>query len=104
MTTNSEGRQATCRATSGTTHHVDGDWMAYFESFGITTGTFNERMLTFCNRGLGATWDVAAWDEVLWDGTGEEGNYTNINDAMCAFAESNGMSGKGSMFSSLGSF
>ena len=61
-------------------------------------------MLTFCNSGLGATWAVAAWDEVLWDGTGEEGKYPNINDAMCAFAESNGMSGKGYMFSSLGSF
>jgi hypothetical protein len=104
MTTNSEARQASCRVTSGTTHNVNGDWLAFFASFGITTGTFNERMLEFCNQALGATWDVAEWDEVLWDGTGAGGNYTNINEAMAGFAKSNGITGNGSLFSSLGTF
>ena len=102
MTTNSEARQASCRTTSGTAYNVDGDWMAMCTSMGITTGTINERLLQFYNAALGATWDVAAWDEVAWDGGG--GDYTNINEAAAAFAESNGITGNGSMFSSLGSF
>jgi hypothetical protein len=59
-------------------------------------------MMLYFNAALGATWGVAAWDEVLWDGAG--GDYTNINEAAAAFAESNGITGPGSMFSSLGSF
>jgi hypothetical protein len=102
MTTNSEARQASCRTTSGTAYNVDGDWMAMCTAMGITTGTINERLLQFYNAALGATWDVAAWDEVAWDGGG--GDYTNINEAAAAFAESNGITGNGSMFSSLGSF
>ena len=102
MTTNSEARQASCRTTSGTAYNVDGDWMAMCTAMGITTGTMNERLLQFYNAALGATWDVAAWDEVAWDGGG--GDYTNINEAAAAFAESNGITGNGSMFSSLGSF
>ena len=102
MTTNSEARQASCRTTSGTVYNVDGDWMAMCTAMGITTGTINERLLQFYNAALGATWDVAAWDEVAWDGGG--GDYTNINEAAAAFAESNGITGNGSMFSSLGSF
>ena len=102
MTTNSEARQASCRTTSGTAYNVDGDWMAMCTAMGITTGTINERLLQVYNAALGATWDVAAWDEVAWDGGG--GDYTNINEAAAAFAESNGITGNGSMFSSLGSF
>ena len=102
MTTNSEARQASCRTTSGTAYNVDGDWMAMCTAMGITTGTMNERLLQFYNAALGATWEVADWDEVAWDGGG--GDYTNINEAAAAFAESNGITGNGSMFSSLGSF
>jgi hypothetical protein len=102
MTTNPEARQASCRATSGTAYTVDGDWLAMCDSMGIAAGTANERLLAFYNASLGASWDVAAWDEVEWDGAG--GNHTNINEAAAAFAESNGVTGNGSMFSSLGSF
>ena len=102
MTTNSEARQASCRATSGTALNVNGDWLAMCDAMGITTGTINERMMKFCNATLGATWDMASWDEVAWDGT--DGNMTNINEAMAKFAESNGVTGNGGMFSSMGSF
>ena len=102
MTTNSEARQASCRTTSGTAFNVNGDWLAMCDAMGITTGTLNERMMKFCNATLGATWDMAPWDEVAWDGT--DGNHTNINEAAAAFAESNGITGNGSMFSSLGTF
>ena len=69
---------------------------------GFTVGTINERLMNYFNAALGATWGVAAWDEVSWDG--DDGNHTNINEAAAAFAESNGITGPGSMFSSLGSF
>jgi hypothetical protein len=78
MTTNPEARQASCRATSGTAYTVDGDWLAMCDSMGIAAGTANERLLAFYNASLGASWDVAAWDEVEWDGAG--GNHTNINE------------------------
>ena len=102
MTTNQEAPQATCRAETGKSLTVNGDWLAMADANGFTTGTINERLLQFYNAALGATWDVAAWDEVAWDGT--DGNHTNINEAAAAFAESNGITGNGSMFSSLGSF
>jgi hypothetical protein len=102
VTTNSEARQATCRNATGKALTVDGDWLAMADANGFTTGTINERMMLYFNAALGATWGVAAWDEVLWDGAG--GDYTNINEAAAAFAESNGITGPGSMFSSLGSF
>ena len=69
---------------------------------GFTTGTINERMMMYFNAALGATWGVAAWDEVAWDGA--DGNHTNINEAAAAFGESNGITGPGSLFSQLGSF
>lgn len=102
MTTNQEARQASCRATSGTALTVDGDWLAVAASAGFDTGTINERLLMYFNAALGASWDVAAWDEVAWDGA--DGNHTNINEAAAAFGESNGITGNGSMFSSMGSF
>ena len=101
MSTNQEARQATCRATASSTLTVDGDWMAMCDAVGIT-GTINERLLKYFNGSLGATWDMASWDEVAWDGT--DGNLTNINEAMAKFAESNGITGNGGMFSSMGSF
>ena len=102
MTTNQGDRQATCRAAAGSALTVDGDWLAMCDASGITTGTINERMLKYFNAALGATWDVAAWDEILWDGA--DGNHTNINEAAAAFGESNGITGPGSLFSQLGSF
>ena len=102
MTTNQEARQATCRTATGTALDVNGDWLAMAADNGFTTGTINERLMNYFNAALGATWGVAAWDEVLWDGAG--GDYTNINEAAAAFGESNGVTGNGSMFSSLGSF
>ena len=102
MTTNQEARQAACRSATGKALTVDGDWLAMADANGFTTGTINERMMQYFNAALGATWGVAAWDEVLWDGAG--GDYTNINEAAAAFGESNGITGPGSMFSSLGSF
>ncbi len=102
MTTNSEARQATCRAETGKSLTVNGDWLAMADANGFTTGTINERMMQYFNAALGATWGVAAWDEIAWDGAG--GNHTNINEAAAAFGESNGVTGNGSLFSSLGSF
>jgi hypothetical protein len=102
VTTNSEARQATCRNATGKALTVDGDWLAMADANGFTTGTINERMMLYFNAALGATWGVAAWDEIAWDGA--DGGHTNINEAAAAFAESNGITGPGSMFSSLGSF
>lgn len=102
MTTNQEARQQTCRTATGKALTVDGDWLAMADANGFTTGTINERLLLYFNAALGATWGVAAWDEVEWGGTG--GNHTNINEAAAAFGESNGITGPGSMFSQLGSF
>ena len=102
MTTNQEARQQTCRTATGKALTVDGDWLAMADANGFTTGTINERMMMYFNAALGATWGVAAWDEVAWDGA--DGNHTNINEAAAAFGESNGITGNGSMFSSLGSF
>ena len=102
MSTNQEARQATCRAATGTALTVDGDWLAMADANGFTTGTINERMMLYFNAALGATWGVAAWDEVAWDGA--DGDHTNINEAAAAFGESNGITGPGSMFSQLGSF
>ena len=102
MTTNSEARQATCRNATGKALTVAGDWLAMADANGFTTGTINERMMLYFNAALGATWGVAAWDEIAWDGA--DGNHTNINEAAAAFGESNGITGPGSMFSQLGSF
>ena len=102
MRTNQEARQASCRASSGTTLTVDGDWLAVAASAGFETGTINERLLGYFNAALGSSWDTSAWDEVLWDGG--SGDYTNINEAAAAFAESNGITGPGSMWSQMGSF
>jgi hypothetical protein len=102
MTTNQGARQATCRTAAGSALTVDGDWLAMCDANGMTTGTINERMLKYFNAALGATWGVAAWDEVAWDGA--DGNHTNINEAAAAFGESNGITGPGSLFSQLGSF
>lgn len=47
--------QAAIRASTGTAHPIMGDWMALFAAAGITTGTFNERMLAWLNAQLSAS-------------------------------------------------
>jgi len=69
---NQEKRQQSVRASTGTAYSYEGDWMALFESAGITSGVFTERMLAWINAQLSSA-------------------YTNINDAMRAFAVSQGV-------------
>jgi len=69
---NQEKRQQSVRASTGTAYSYEGDWMALFGSAGITSGTFNDRMLAWINAQLSSA-------------------YTNINDAMRAFAVSQGV-------------
>lgn len=74
-------RQASVRAVSGAALDYNGDWNAMFNTLGIPSGTFNERMLAYIAVKLGAT-------------------YTNLNEAMNALAAANGAVN----FSSLGTF
>ena len=69
---NQEKRQQSVRASTGTAYSYEGDWMALFGAAGITSGVFNERMLAWINAQLSSA-------------------YTNINDAMRAFAVSQGV-------------
>lgn len=64
-------RQASVRASTGTAYHYEGDWIALFDAAGIASGFFNERMLAWINAQLSTA-------------------YTNVNDAMQAFAEDQG--------------
>lgn len=64
-------RQASVRASTGTAYHYEGDWIALFDAAGITSGFFNERLLAWINVQLSTA-------------------YTNVNDAMRAFAVSQG--------------
>ena len=75
MSTNQELRQKTCRDSAGTSYNVNGDWLAIASDAGFSTGTFNERLLNYYNAPLGATWGVAAWDEVAWGGAAGEVTY-----------------------------
>ncbi len=47
--------QAAIRVVTGTTHTLNGDWLALFAAAGFTTGSFNERMLAYLNNALGAS-------------------------------------------------
>jgi hypothetical protein len=47
--------QASIRASTGTAHPLQGDWLALFVAAGITTGSFNERMLRWLNAQLSAS-------------------------------------------------
>ena len=76
--TNQGDRQASVRAVTGTTWDYNGDWHALFDTAGIASGTFNERMIAWINGYLGAS-------------------YTNINDAMQAFAVDQGFNDWDSM-------
>ena len=66
---NQEKRQQSVRGVTGTAYAYNDDWMALFAVDGITSGTFDDRMLAWCNSKLGAS-------------------YTNTNDAMKAYAVS----------------
>jgi len=70
---NQERRQQSVRAVTGTAYAYEGDWHALFDQDGIPPGFFNERMLAWINATL-------------------SGSYTNINDAMRAFAIDQGYS------------
>jgi hypothetical protein len=52
---NQSDLQAAIRAITSTTHTVEGDWLALFALAGITTGTFNERLLAWINGQLAAS-------------------------------------------------
>jgi hypothetical protein len=70
---NQEKRQQSVRASTGTAYSYEGDWMALFDSDGIASGVFTERMLAWINLQLSSA-------------------YTNVNDAMRAYAVSKGVS------------
>jgi hypothetical protein len=95
-------RQNACRTDASSSETYNGDWLALATAAGHTTGTFNERVLKYLNGASGATWGQAEWDEVDWGSSGA--GSTNINEAMANFAEANGVSGPGSLWSSLGEF
>lgn len=69
MATNQEGRQGTVRTATGNALTHDGDWHDLFDNTASVqaTGTFNERLLSYINVKLSAS-------------------YTNVNEAMQAFA------------------
>ena len=79
--TQSELRQASIRAVTGTTLDYNGDWMALFDLAGIPKGNWDERMLAWINVKLGTT-------------------YTNVNNAMQALAAANSAFN----FTSMGTF
>ena len=60
-------RQASIRASTGTTGTYEGDWHALFTSGGIAAGPFEQRLLQYINTRLTAS-------------------YTEINGAMAAMA------------------
>lgn len=82
MSGNAQGdRQASIRATTGTTNDIDGDWMALFDLASIPQGDYNGRLLAWINQNLTAS-------------------YTDLNGAMQALALANGACN----FSSMGTF
>lgn len=76
-----ESRQAAIRAVTGTAYDYNGDWQALFDLRGIAAGPFNQRLLTWINARLGAS-------------------YTEINGAMAALAAFYGVDG----FQQIGTF
>jgi hypothetical protein len=81
MATNQEARQASVRAVTGTAYVYDDDWLALFRAAGITTGGFNDRLLAYLNSRMGSS-------------------YANVNDAMLAFAVTQGFTS----WSAMGTF
>lgn len=78
MTTNQEGVHAAVRAVTGTSRSYNEDWHALFDNEGIAAGPFNARMLAWINATLGTS-------------------YTNVNEAMQAFAVDQGFTNWSSM-------
>ena len=68
-----EAIQQTVRAATSTSGTYEEDWIALFDAGSVPAGTFNERLLSYINAALTT-------------------NYTNISDAMRAFAVANGAS------------
>jgi hypothetical protein len=81
MSTNQELQQHSARSVSGTALDYNSDFLAMFAAGGISTGTFNERFLLWINAQLGTS-------------------YTALNDAMNAFAITQGAMN----WSSMGAF
>jgi hypothetical protein len=78
MSTNQELRQASVRAVTGTAYTYEGDWHALFDLASVPPRTFDERLLAWINIQLGAS-------------------YSNLSDAMAAFAASQGAGSWGAM-------
>jgi hypothetical protein len=68
---NQELRQQSVRASTGTAYTHNEDWMALFTAAGITSGTYNERLLVWINAQLSTA-------------------YTTLPDAMRAYAVGQG--------------
>jgi hypothetical protein len=81
MATTQEERQAAIRAVTSTTGTHNEDWLALFTTRSAPAGEYNERMLSYINTLLSAS-------------------YTNINDAMQALAANQSADN----FSSMGTF
>lgn len=71
--TNQSDRQQSVRDTTGTVFDYNGDWHALFDAAGIPAGSFNGRFLQWINTQLSSS-------------------YTELNGAMAAYSESQGVS------------
>ena len=60
MTTNQSAIQEAVRARSGSALDYNSDWMALFDTDGIASGSFNERMLNWLNGELATALDPNA--------------------------------------------
>lgn len=52
MATNQEGQQATARTAGSSALTFNGDFLSMFAASGVTTGTYNERLLAWINAKL----------------------------------------------------
>ena len=75
---NQSGVQAAIRASTGTAGTYTEDWHALWDDAAVAAGTFNERMLAWINGRLSSI-------------------YTNVNEAMQAYAEDQGFANWSSM-------
>jgi len=75
---NQSARQESIRAVTSTTLFYNGDWHALWDGLSTPGVFFDERMLNYINTKLSAS-------------------YTNVNDAMQAFAEDQGYNSWNSM-------
>ena len=66
-----EAIQQAVRGSTGTAGTYEEDWNALFDDGSVPAGTFNERLLSYINTALTTS-------------------YTNLPDAMRAFAVANG--------------